>query len=1292
MSASTIIVSSNSSDESVGSPPSRVILFGDIPTVIPSISMVALETSTTAPVISSAASVVETTIVASPTGLCGLVPYSDSDSDSPDEMASPEYITLLPATLPFLFTDSHEDSDPFEDFNSFEAPPSQDPYMTDVARWRSKIASHPSSSSEHSIAPVTALPGIHQAYFRPSPRVISPRLVYPPVRAPRHSEAFCRWTMAPLSTLCLPNSSDTSSGDSSDRLRHLSSHSARPSPKRCRSLADSTPSSTPVMGSLALTRADLLLPHKWFRYSYSSKTSIEEDTKIDTIETKDGRELDIIDGDDVKDHIEVDPWDDREDFEASDRDIVVLGIDPRSVPMVDEEILLVRLLEADQMIASRARASMAESIRSLGLDNLKIRDELRRRTMTNTHYRMTPIAIEEMINRRVAEALEAHEINKNLGLENLNGNHNDGNGNGNGDGGNGNGNGGNRNGNRGNGNGQGENENGDRRGDRHVAHECTYQDFMKSQPLNLNGTEGVVGLIRWCEKIETMFQISKCPERYQVKYATCTLLDSALTWWNSHKRTIGTDSAYALTWRELMKLMIEVYYPRNEIQKLETELSVMATEPTILQDVVHIANNIMDKKLKGYVVRNAENKRRLDANQRDNRGHYRKDCPKIKNQNRRNNARIPEARGKAYVLGGGANRSFVSNTFSALLDIIPSILEISYVVKLADERTSETNIMLRGCTLTLLGHPFNIDIMPIQLGSFDIIIGMDWLAKNHVVIVYDEKIVCIPYENEILIDQGDIRDKGKKSTLSIILCLKTQKQGIIWPSSSPWGAPVLFVKKKDGSLQMFIDYQELNKLTVKNRYPLLRINDLFDQLQGSSIYSKIDLRSGYHQLRVRDKVILKTAFRTHYGHYKFQVMPFGLTNAPAVFMDLMNRVCKPFLDKFVIVFIDDILIYSRNKVEHEGHLKKILELLKKEELYTKFSKCNFWLLKLVKNSWFYRDASHKGLGAVLIQRKKVIAYASRQFKIHEKNKTTHDFKLGAMVFALKMWRQYIYGTRWLELLSYYDCEICYHPGKRNIVADALSRKSLLESFGTQLDMSTTYHPEIDGQSERTIQTLEDMLRACVMDFRKGWDKHLPLIEFSYNNSYHTNIKVAPFEALYGRNAGHLSIGLKWKTLSSLVQKLFARPQKRSFKSSIVYKLRVIDRRATPTRDLNPRYIGPFKILAKVGMVAYRLELPEQLSHVHNTFHIYNLKKCLSDELLAIPLDEIHIDDKLNFIEEPVKIMDCEVKRLKQNRIPIVKVCWNSRRGPEYNWELEDQRQKKYPYLFANPESAPHATS
>ncbi|GKF15128.1 putative reverse transcriptase domain-containing protein, partial [Tanacetum coccineum] len=244
-------------------------------------------------------------------------------------------------------------------------------------------------------------------------------------------------------------------------------------------------------------------------------------------------------------------------------------------------------------------------------------------------------------------------------------------------------------------------------------------------------------------------------------------------------------------------------------------------------------------------------------------------------------------------------------------------------------------------------------------------IGMDWLSKYHARIICDEKVVHIPIDDGTLI----IRVIEKKSDerrledipvvrefpevfpedlpgLPLELSDQLQEladQGFIRPSTSPWGATVLFVKKKDESFRMCIDYRELNKLTVKNRYPLPRIDDLFEQLQGSSVYLKINLRSGYHQLRVRDEDISKTAFRTRYEHYEFQVMPFGLTNAPAIFMDLMNYVCKPYLDKFVIVFIDDILIYSRNKEEHADHLRIILELLKKERLYAKFSKCDFWI-------------------------------------------------------------------------------------------------------------------------------------------------------------------------------------------------------------------------------------------------------------------------------------------------------------------------------------------------------------
>nr|GEU79557.1 putative reverse transcriptase domain-containing protein [Tanacetum cinerariifolium] len=490
----------------------------------------------------------------------------------------------------------------------------------------------------------------------------------------------------------------------------------------------------------------------------------------------------------------------------------------------------------------------------------------------------------------------------------------------------------------------------------------------------------------------------------------------------------------------------------------------------------------------------------------------------------------------------------------SLIDIAPFTLDNSYDVDLADGRITRVNTIFQGCTLNLLNHPFNIDLIPIELGSFDAIIGMDWLSKYHVVIVYDKKIIprapyrLAPSEMKELSDQlQELFDKG-----------------FIRLRSSLWGALVLFVKKKDGMFWMCINYKELNKLTVKNNYPLPRIDDLFDQLQGSIVYSKIDLRSGYHQLRVREEDILKTAFRNRYGHYEFQVMPFGLTNAPTVFMDLMNWVCKPYLNKFVIVFIDDILIYSKSKQEHGEHLKLILELLKKEELYAEFSKCEFWipkgdkeeeafqLLKQTlcsapildlpegtKNFVVYYDASHKGLGVVLMQKEKVIAYASRQLNTLEKNYITRDLELRAV---------------------------------------AEPRQA--ENTNTK---------DLGGMIKK--------LKPCA-------DGTLCL-----------------------KNRRVICFGKHGK--------------------------------------LNPRYIRPFKVLAKVGTIAYTLELPQQLSRVHSTFYVSNLKKCLSNESLVILLDEIHIDDKLHFVEEPIEIMDREVKQLKQSHIPIIKVRWNSRRGPEF---------------------------
>ncbi|GJR91016.1 putative reverse transcriptase domain-containing protein [Tanacetum coccineum] len=632
---------------------------------------------------------------------------------------------------------------------------------------------------------------------------------------------------------------------------------------------------------------------------------------------------------------------------------------------------------------------------------------------------------------------------------------------------------------------------GDNRRNVKTARPCFYADFMKCQPLNFKGTEGVVGLTRWIEKMESVFNISGCAIENQVKFATCTLLGAALTWWNGQIRTLGPD-AYAMTW-ELT--LICTKFVANETEKIDKYINglpdniygnVKSSKPKTLttkgrlmihpETTMAINNNPPRDRMSprstiwGHLARDCKSSGNTNvANaQRDNRaipkgngcfecgapGHFKRDFPKLKNKDGGNG----NAQGWVYAVGnaeknGNASRNLDSNVITSS--------------RVHGERMPDLFVFPEDLPGLPLARPveFQIDLIP----------GAALVARA--------TYRLAPSEMKELSEQlQELSDKG-----------------FIRPSSSPWGAPVLFVKKKDGSFRMYIDYRKLNKLTVKNCYPLPRIDDLFDQLQGSNVYSKIDLRSGYHHLRVQEQDIPKTAFRTRYGHYEFQVMPFGLTNAPAVFMDLMNRVCKPYLDKFVIVFIDDILIYSKDKKEHEEHLEAILELLKKEKLYAKFSKCEFWISKVqflghiidsrgihvdpakiesikdwaspktpteirqflglagycrrfiegflkiaksitkltqkgIKFDWgekeenafqlkkqklcsapimvlpersedfvVYCDASHKGLGAILMQREKVIAYASRQLKIHEKNYTTHDLELGSVVFAPKIW-------------------------------------------------------------------------------------------------------------------------------------------------------------------------------------------------------------------------------------------------------------------------------------------------
>ncbi|CAJ2638227.1 unnamed protein product [Trifolium pratense] len=654
-----------------------------------------------------------------------------------------------------------------------------------------------------------------------------------------------------------------------------------------------------------------------------------------------------------------------------------------------------------------------------------------------------------------------------------------------------------------------------------------------------------------------------------------------------------------------------------------------------------------------------------------------------------------------------------------------------------------------------------------------------------------------------------------------------------------------------------------------------------DQLVGACVFSKIDLRSGYHQIRVKTEDIPKTAFRTRYGHYEYSVMPFGVTNAPGVFMEYMNRIFHSFLDRFVVVFIDDILIYSKSEEEHEEHLRIVLQVLKEKKLYAKLSKCEFWmkevsflghiissggiavdpakvdavsqwgtpesvseirsflglagyyrrfiegfsklalpLTKLTRKDqafvWdgiceksfqelkrrlttapvlilpdakesfvVYCDASKLGLGGVLMQGGNVVAYASRQLKVHERNYPTHDLELAAVVFALKVWRHYLYGSRfevfsdhkslkylfdqkelnmrqrrWLEFLKDYDFELSYHPGKANVVADALSRKtlhmsslmvkelelieefrdlslvcevtstsvklgmlrltnpfledikerqksdkklmekmvlinegtlvpklaeiyveqivrlhgiptsiisdrdprftsrfweSLQEALGTKLRLSSAYHPQTDGQSERTIQSLEDLLRACVLEQNVNWDSCLPLVEFTYNNSYHSSIGMAPFEALYGRRC---RTPLCWYETGEgailgpeIVQETTEKIR------MIREKMKVSQRRALKSRKLTSRFIGPFEILKRVGKVAYRIALPPSLANLHDVFHVSQLRKYVSDPTHVIESDNVQVRDDLTIETVPLRIEGREVKRLRNKEIASVKVVW-----------------------------------
>ncbi|GJW47841.1 putative reverse transcriptase domain-containing protein [Tanacetum coccineum] len=941
-------------------------------------------------------------------------------------------------------------------------------------------------------------------------------------------------------------------------------------------------------------------------------------------------------------------------------------------------------------------------------------------------------------------------------------------------------------------------------------------------------------------------------------------------------RTVSREVAVSMSWNDFKFMMIEEFCPSHEMQKLEVELwnhalvgaghaaytdrfheldrlvphlvtpeskkieryvyglapqirgMVAVTEPKTIQKAVQISGALTDEAVKNGSIKKVEKRGNVGKPSKDKNG--RDDNKRTRTGNAFASTANPVGRENtvawtkcttcnSYHAPGGPCRTCFNcnrpvylekdcrgvprnvNHVNARNPTVRECYEYSSTDHVrnqgnkargrafmlgAEDARQDPNIMT-GIEPGELGFRYEIEIATGQLVEIDKVIkGMDWLSNHKAEIICHEKVVRIPLLDGKLIPRATPVAK------------------------SPYRLAPSELDELSGQLKELQD-------RVKNRYPLSRIDDLIDQLQGSQFFSNIDLRSGYHQLRVHEDDIPKTAFRTRYGHSEFTVMHFGLTNALVVFMDLMNRVCRPYLDKFVIVFIKDILIYSKTQEEH--FLRHVIndngihvdpskiEVVKNwKALRTptevrsflglagyycrfieNFSKIAKSLTILTQKCKTFDWGEEQELAFQTLKDKlcnaPILALPDRPedfvLKIHENNYTTHDLELGAVVFALKIWRHYLYGKksviytnhkilqhifsqkelnmrqrRWIELFSDYDCEIRYHPGKANVVADDLSRKerelaaqkqavdesaglqkgldemieqisdgtlywwpgmkkdiaeydgiamdfvtklprtssghdtiwvimdrltksayflpmredykmdrlarlylneiisrygvpisiisdrdsrftsrfwqSMQEALGTCLDMSTAYHPQTDGQSEHTIKTLEDILRACVLYFEGSWDVHLPLVEFSYNNSYHSSMRCAPFEALYGRKCRS---PIMWTEVGEGVVR-FGKKEK-----------------------LAPRFVGPFEIIEKVGPVAYMLDLPEELNGVHDTFHMSNLKKCLADPTLQVPLDEIRVDDKLNFMEEPVEILEREFKKLKCSRIAIFKILY-----------------------------------
>ncbi|GKE09589.1 retrotransposon protein, putative, ty3-gypsy subclass, partial [Tanacetum coccineum] len=593
---------------------------------------------------------------------------------------------------------------------------------------------------------------------------------------------------------------------------------------------------------------------------------------------------------------------------------------------------------------------------------------------------------------------------------------------------------------------------------------CSYKEFLAYNPKEYDGKGGAVVLTRWIEKMESVHDMSGCSVNQKLKYTDGSFVGKALMWWNSQIRTLSLEVAVSMSWNDFKFMMIQEFCPSHEMQKLESELwnhAMVGAGHAAYTDRFHeLASNEAKDYIEGCAltdeaVRNgsikkvekrwnvgepSKDKNGKDANKRtrtgnafattvkpigrDNTGLEENHLNQVvaNNEGQGHGNQGSQARGRAFMLGAeearqdlnivtstftlnnhfattlfdfGANYSFVSTTFIPLLGLEPSDLGFRYEIEIASGQLVEIDKVIKGCKLEIEGHVFDIDLIPFGHGSFDVIISMDSLSNYKAKIICHEKLVRIPLPDGKVLRV--LEERPEENAIFLI----GAKAG----------------DKKQEEIVVVRDFPEVFPNDLSGLPPIRKIEFQIELTLGvTPFFSKIDLRSGYHQLRVHEDDIPKTMFRTRYGHFEFTVMPFGLTNALAVFMDLMNRVCRPYLDKFVIVFIDVILIFSKTQKEHVEHLRHVINGDGIHVDPSKIEAVKNWktprtLTKVRSFLGLARYYRRIGLGCMLIQRGKVIAYASRQLKIHEKNYTTHDLELGVVVFALKIWRHYLYRTK-----------------------------------------------------------------------------------------------------------------------------------------------------------------------------------------------------------------------------------------------------------------------------------------